>query len=65
MELFGAKVVKEDMEGKDVFDGVDGRVGGKEVGHGSIVDGADVNGGAAIDLTSKMREGEVVVEGQQ
>ena len=65
MELFGAKVVKEDMEGEDVFDGVDGRVGGEEVGHGSVVDGADIYGGAAIDLTGKMREGEVVVEGRR
>ena len=65
MELFGAKVVKEDMEGEDVFDGVDGRVGGEEVGHGSVIDGADIYGGAAIDLTGKMREGEVVVEGRR
>ena len=65
MELFGAKVVKEDMEGEDIFDGVDGRVGGEEVGHGSVVDGADIYGGAAIDLTGKMREGEVVVEGRR
>ena len=65
MELFGAKVVKEDMEGEDVFDGVDGRVGGEEVGHGSVVDGADIYGGAAIDITGKMREGEVVVEGRR
>ena len=65
MELFGAKVVKEDMEGEDVFDGVDGRVGGEEVGHGSVVDGADIYGGAAIDLTGKMREGEVMVEGRR
>ena len=65
MELFGAKVVEEDMEGEDVFDGVDGRVGGEEVGHGSVVDGADIYGGAAIDITGKMREGEVVVEGRR
>ena len=65
MELFGAKVVKEDMEGEDIFDGVDGRVGGEEVGHGSVVDGADIYGGAAIDLTGKMREGEVMVEGRR
>ena len=59
MELFGAKVVKEDMEGEDIFDGVDGRVGGEEVGHGDVVDSADVYG-----LASEVREGEVVVEGQ-
>ena len=48
------------MEGEDVFDGVDGRVGGEEVKHGDVVDGADGYG-----LTSKVREGEVVVEGWQ
>nr|POF09735.1 abc transporter c family member 13 [Quercus suber] len=41
VELFGAKIVEEDVEGEDVFDGVDGRVGGEEVRHGSVVDGAD------------------------
>ena len=65
MELFGAKVVKEDMEGEDVFDGVDGRVGGEEVRHGGIVDGADSYDGAAVDLAGEVHEGEVVVEGQK
>ena len=48
------------MEGEDVFDGVDGRVGGEEVKHGNVVDGANGYG-----LTSEVREGEVVVEGRQ
>ena len=48
------------MEGEDVFNGVDGRVGGEEVKHGDVVDGADSYG-----LTGKVREGEVVVEGRQ
>ena len=65
MELFGAKVVEEDVEGEDVFDGVDGRVGGEGVEHGGIVDGADGYGGAAVDLVSEVREGEVVVEGRE
>ena len=65
MGLFGAKVVEEDVEGEDVFDGVDGRVGGEEAAHGSIVDGADGYGGAIIDLTGEVREGEVVVEGRE
>ena len=46
------------MEGEDVFDGVDGRVGGEEVKHGDVVDGVDGYG-----LIGKVREGEVVVEG--
>nr|POF25312.1 hypothetical protein CFP56_35437 [Quercus suber] len=65
VELFGAKVVEEDMEGEDVFDGVDGRVGGEEVGHGNVIDGADDYGGVAIDLVSEVHEGEVVVEGRE
>ena len=65
MELFGAKVVKEDVEGEDVFDGVDRRVGGKEDGHGDVVNDTDGYGGAAVDLVSKVREGEVVVEGRE
>ena len=65
MGLFGAKVVEEDVEGEDVFDGVDGRVGGEEAAHGSIVDGADSYGGVIIDLTGEVREGEVVVEGRE
>ena len=59
VEHFGARIVEEDVEGEDVFDGVDGRVGGEEVGHGDVVDSADVYG-----LASEVREGEVVVEGQ-
>ena len=65
VELFGAKVVEEDVEGEDVFDGVDGRVGGEEVGHGGVVDGADRYGGVAVDLAGEVREGEVVVEGRE
>ena len=65
VELFGTKVIEEDMEGEDVFDGVDGRVGGEEVRHGGIVDGADSYDGAAVDLVGEVREGEVVVEGQE
>ena len=59
VEHFGARIVEEDVEGEDVFDGVDGRVGGEEVGHGDVVDSTDVYG-----LASEVREGEVVVEGQ-
>ena len=65
VELFGTKVIEEDMEGEDVFDGVDGRVGGEEVRHGGFVDGADSYDGAAVDLVGEVREGEVVVEGQE
>ena len=65
VELIGAKVVEEDMEGRNVFDGVDGRVGGEEVGHGGIVDSANSYDGAAVDLAGEVHEGEVVVEGQK
>jgi len=63
VELLGAEVVQEDMEGEDVFDGVDGRVFGKEVVHGGVVDGADGDGASSVDFWGEMREGEVVVEG--
>ena len=62
VELFGTKVVEEVMEGEDVFDGVDGRVGGEEVRHGGVIDGAD---GYGDDLTGEVCEGEVVVEGRE
>ena len=54
-----------DVEGKDVFDGVDGRVGGEEVEHGNIVDNADGYGGETVDLADEVREGEVVVESRE
>ena len=62
VELFGTKVVEEVMEGEDVFDGVDGRVGGEEVRHGGVIDGAY---GYGDDLTGEVCEGEVVVEGRE
>ncbi|KAL0012394.1 hypothetical protein SO802_007502 [Lithocarpus litseifolius] len=65
VELFGIKVVEEDMEGEEVFDGVDVRVGGEEVAHGGIVDGANGYGGAVVDLVGEVCEGEVVVEGRE
>ena len=61
VELFCTKVVEEE-EGEDVFDGVDGRVGGEEVGHGGVVDYADGYGGTIVDLASEVCEGEVLVE---
>ena len=54
-----------DMEGEDVFDGVDGRVRGEEIGHGGIVNSASDYGGAIVDLAGEVREGEVVVEGRE
>ena len=65
VELFGAKVVEEDVEGEDVFYGVDERVDGEEVKHGGIVDDANSYGGAAIDLAGEVCEREVVVEGRE
>lgn len=52
MELLGAEVVEEDVEGEDVLDGVNGRVTREDVGHGSVVYGEDGDGGAAVDLVS-------------
>lgn len=63
VELLGTEVVEEDMEGEDVFDGVDGRVLGEEFVHGGVVDGTDGDGGSSVDFGGEMREGEVVVEG--
>ena len=63
VELFGTKVVEEDVEGEDAFDGVDGRVDGEEVARGGIIEGVDSYGGATVDLASEVCEGEVVVEG--
>jgi len=63
VELLGAEVVEEDVEGEDVFDGVDGGVLGEEVVHGGVVDGADGDGGSSVDFGGEVREGEVVVEG--
>ena len=63
MELFGAKIVEEDVEGEDVLDGVDGRVSGEEVGHGGVVDGADGYGCSTVDFAGEVSECEVVVEG--
>ena len=56
VELFGTKVLEEDVEGEDFFDGVDGRVGGEEVRHGGIVDGVDSYGSTAFDLAGEVRE---------
>lgn len=65
VELFGAEVVEEDVEGEDVFYGVDGGVLGEEVGHGGVVDGADGDGGLAVDLGGQVGQGQVVVEGRE
>lgn len=62
MELFGAKVVQEDVEGEDVFDGGDGRVLREELRHAVVVDGADGDGGPAVDLVGEVGHGQVVVE---
>ena len=43
-----------DVEGEDVFDGVDGREGGEEIGHGGIVDDANGYGGAVVDLVGEV-----------
>lgn len=62
MELFGAKVVQEDVEGEDVFDGGDGRVLREELRHAGVVDGADGDGGLSVDLVGEVGHGQVVVE---
>jgi len=63
VELLGAEVVEEDVEGEDVLDGVDGGVLREKVRHGGVVDGADGDGGFAVDFGGEVGEGEVVVEG--
>ena len=61
--LLGTKVVKEDMEGEDVLDGVDGGVLREKVRHGGFVDGTDGDGGFAVDFGDEVGEGEVVLKG--
>lgn len=63
MELFSVEVVGEDMEREDVFYGGEGVVLGEKVVHGGIVDGADSDCAAAVDLAGEVCGGEVVVEG--
>ncbi|KAL2502731.1 Uncharacterized protein Fot_36579 [Forsythia ovata] len=50
MELFRPKVIREDVEGENVLDGESGEVFVEEFVHGGIVDSADGDGAAAVDL---------------
>ncbi|CAH9130501.1 unnamed protein product [Cuscuta epithymum] len=63
VELLGAEVVGEDVEGEDVLDGGEGEVLVEERAHAGVVDGADGDGHAAVDLAGEVGHGEVVVEG--
>lgn len=63
VELLGAEVVGEDVEGQDVVYGVKRELLGYEVGHGRVVDRAHGDGLAAVDLLGEVGEGQVVVEG--
>ena len=63
VELLGAEVVEEDVEGEDVLDGVNGGVLAEEVRHGGVVHGADGDGGFAVDFRGQVGQGQVVVEG--
>ncbi|PON32949.1 hypothetical protein PanWU01x14_356890 [Parasponia andersonii] len=65
VELLGAEVVEEDVDGEDVLDGVDGWVLGEDVVHGGVVDGADGDGGPPVDLGGEVGQGQVVVEGRE
>lgn len=63
VELPRSEVVGEDMEGEYVLDGEEGVMLVEEVAHSGIVDGADGDGHAAVDLSGEVSNGEVVVEG--
>lgn len=63
MKLLGPEVVQQHVEGQHVLDGVDRGVLGEQIRHGGVVDGADGDGLAAVDLRSQVGGGEVVVEG--
>lgn len=63
VELLGAEVVDEYMEGEDVFEGGEGEVLVEEGVHGTIVDGEHGDGLAAVYLVGEVGDGEVVVEG--
>jgi len=63
VELLGAEVVDEDVEGEDVFESGEGEVLVEEGVHGAIVDGEDGDGLAAVYLVGEVGGGEIVVEG--
>ena len=50
VELLSAEIVEQHVEGENVLDGVDGEVFGEECRHGGVVDGADGDGGAVVDV---------------
>ncbi|THU43778.1 hypothetical protein C4D60_Mb02t00360 [Musa balbisiana] len=65
VELLGAEVVDEDVEGEEVLEGIEGeaRVGSEEGRHGGVVDGEDGDGETAVDLACEVGGCKVVVEG--
>lgn len=63
VELLGAEVIHEDVEGKHILEGRDGEVLGEDGVHGGIVDSENGDGLAAVDLGGEVGESEVVVEG--
>ncbi|CAH9060655.1 unnamed protein product [Cuscuta europaea] len=65
VELLRPEVVGEDVEGEDVLDGGEGEVLVEERVHAGVVDGADGDGHAVVDLTREVGHGEVVVEGRE
>ncbi|KAL1817994.1 hypothetical protein ACET3Z_020568 [Daucus carota] len=63
VQFLGAEVICKDMQSEDVLHGVDREVLGQEVCHAGIVDSADGDGEAAVDVGGEVGDGEVVVEG--
>ncbi|CAL9039442.1 unnamed protein product [Musa banksii] len=62
VELLGAVIVSEDVEGEDVAECEDGEVLGEEDGHARVVDRKHGDGEAAVDLGRQVGDGKVVVE---
>lgn len=63
MELPGAVVVNEDVEGQHVPDGIHGVTIREKRRHGGVVHHEDRDSEAAVDLGREVSLGEVAVEG--
>nr|GME08270.1 hypothetical protein PanWU01x14_356890 [Ipomoea batatas] len=54
VELLCAVVVQEDMEGEDILNGGDRVVLGEQICHGGVIDGADGDCVAAVDVGGEL-----------
>lgn len=63
VKLLAAIVVGKYMKGKDILDGEDGEMLGEKIRHTCIIYSTNSDGQATIDLSCKMRDSQVVIEG--